>query len=339
MARDGVTIYDIAAHAGVSIATVSRVFNDSPRVSEKTRERIFEISRELGYEPNASARNLARRQTNLVSAVIPMMANYFYMEVLQGVQERIAASDFDLLVYAAPKLEDVDSLLSSALGRGKSAGVLLFSTPLNEDRLHLLNSRSQPVVLVDQFHDAFDSVSIDNLKGGYMATRHLLDCGYRNIGLIMAREESVPACQRAAGYRQALKEAGLPLRKDLVVEIQDCEFHGFTEEGGYQAMQALLQREPKPDAVFAVSDMQALGARRAIEDHGYAIPDDIALIGFDDIMISRYVGLTTLRQPMFDMGTIAMDLLLKRVETPAASVAHTIFSPELVARSSCCTII
>lgn len=338
MARDGVTIYDIAARAGVSIATVSRVFNDSPRVSDKTRERIFSIARELGYAPNASARSLARRQTNLVSAVIPMMASYFYMEVLQGVQQRIAESDFDLLVYAAPKLEDVDGLLSDALTGGKSAGVLLFSTPLNEERMRLLNARSQPVVLVDQFHEQFDSVSIDNRKGGSMATQHLIACGYRRIALIMARRESVPALERAEGYKQALREAGISVCEGLIQEIDDDEFHGYTEEGGYRAMQALLQLENRPDAVFAVSDIQALGARRAIEDHHLSIPHDIALIGFDDIMISRYVGLTTLRQPMFEMGTIAMDLLLRRVEHPEDAAAHTIFSPELVARSSCASI-
>ena len=339
MAREGVTIYDIAARAGVSIATVSRVFNNSPRVSAKTRERIFSISSELGYTPHASARNLARRQSNLVSAIIPMMASYFYMEVLQGVQERIAESDFDLLVYAAPKLEDVDSLLASAMTRGKTAGVLLFSTPLNEERMRLLKSRSQPVVLVDQYHAQFDSVSIDNRKGGYMATQHLVNCGYRQIGLIMARSESVPARERAEGYKCALQDAGMPICEGLIVEITDDEFHGFTEEGGYRAMQKLLDSEQRPDAVFAVSDMQALGARRAIEDRQLRIPEDIGLIGFDDIMISRYVGLTTLRQPMFEMGTIAMDLLLKRVERPEGAAAHTIFSPELIQRSSCCTTI
>ena len=335
MGKDGITIYDIASRANVSIATVSRVFNNNPRVSTATRDRVFLIAKELGYQPNASARNLAKRESTLISAVIPMMTSYFYLEVLQGVHSRIASTRYDLLVYSAPSLEDVDGLLDSALTRGKSAGVLLFSSPLNRDRIKLLNQRVQPIVLVDQFHDDFDSVSIDNKQGGYMATRHLLSCGYRRIGLIMAKADSVPALQRAEGFRAAHQEAGIDVEEQLVMELGDEAFHGYTEEAGYGAMQKLLALENRPEAVFAVSDIQALGAKRAIEDHGLEIAKDIGLLGFDDIMISRYVGLTTLRQPMFEMGQVAVDLLLRRVACADTPVSHTVFSPELVKRNSC----
>lgn len=334
MTNGDITIYDIAAKAKVSIATVSRAFNDSPRVSSKTRDKIFALAKELGYQPNASARNLAKRQSNLVSAVIPMMTSYFYLEVLHGVQTRVAASNYDLLVYSAPRLEDVDGLLESALTSGKSAGLLLFSSPLESDRFAMLKSRAQHVVLVDQHHSEFDSVSIDNEQGGFMAARHLFDQGYRRLALIQANEASVPGRERAIGFRRAHREAGVQIDEQLIVSVGDDDFHGYTEEAGYEAMQHLLTMNPKPDAVFAVSDIKALGAKRAIEEAGLSIPQDIGLIGFDDIMISRYVGLTTIRQPMQEMGERAMEKLLQRMDGNQTEAAHTVFLPELIERSS-----
>ncbi|MEM8487463.1 MAG: LacI family DNA-binding transcriptional regulator [Bacteroidota bacterium] len=334
MAADTITIYDIAAQAKVSIATVSRAFNNSNRVSPKTRDRVFAVAKTLGYHPNALARNLARQQSNLVSAVIPMMTSYFYLEVLQGVQTRIAKTEYDLLVYSAPELEDVEGLLQSALTRGKSEGVLLFSSPMDSGRVEMLKSREQPVVLVDQNHPDFDSVSIDNEEGGFWATEHLLSQGYKRLAMIMANRVSVPAMKRAEGFRIAHQKAGMAVDEQLVVENDDPAFHGYTEEAGYKAMGSLLEHHTPPDAVFATSDIQALGAKRAIEDAGLVVGRDIGLIGFDDIMISRYVGLSTLRQPMFDMGAKAAELLLQRFAEPTAPVTQTVFSPELVERCS-----
>ena len=329
-----ITIYDIAKVAEVSIATVSRAFNNSPRVSERTRERIFAIAKEMGYQPHASARSLAKRQSQLVSAIIPMLTSYFFLEVLQGVQDRIAESDYDLLVYSAPRMEEIDSMFENALSKGRSAGALLFSSPLNPQRIERLKNYQNPVVLVDLYHDEFDSVSIDNEQGGYIAATHLLDRGYRAIGLLSANPDSVPSSQRVAGYRRAHEERGLIPDDRLVIATSDPQFHGFTEEAGYESMMRLLDLNVEIDAVFAVSDIQALGARRAIEDRGLVVPDDIALVGFDDIMISRYVELTTLRQPMYDMGKMATDILLKRIQQEDLPISHTIFSPSLVERTT-----
>ena len=334
MSPKPVTIYDIAAKADVSIATVSRAINDSERISAKTRSRILDIAHELGYQPHASARSLAKRQSNLVSAVIPMMTSYFYLEVLQGIQDLISRSSFDLLVFSAPSLEEVDAVLDHALTKGLSAGVLLFSSPLNEKRLARMRKNSPPLVLVDQYHDGFDSVSIDNELGGYMAVRYLLDCGYRRIGIITAHADSVPSIKRMQGYQKASAAHGLTVDPGLVVSIEDPQFHGYTEEAGYEAMVQLLALENRPDAVFAVSDIQAIGALRAIADRGLKVPDDIVVIGFDDIVISRHIGLTTLRQPMYDMGKRAIEILLQRIESPKMPVNQTVFEPELIERTS-----
>lgn len=332
--KPGITIYDIADKAGVSIATVSRVLNNNPRVSSGTRDRVCTIAKAMGYQPHASARSLAKKQSHLISAVIPMMTSYFYLEVLQGVQDRIAESEFDLLVHAAPQLEDVDEVLDQALSKGRAAGVLLFSSPLTEKRITRMQHSRQPVVLVDRFHKAFDSVSIDNEKGGYMAAEHLFELGYRRLGLITANPESTPSMKRMEGYLRAHKERNIASTPDFIVSESDPQLHGYTEEAGYEGMRKILAREHRPEAVFVVSDIQALGAMRAVEDAGLSVPHDIALVGFDDIIISRYVGLSTLRQPMYDMGKMAMDLLLKRLHMPQTPVKHTVFLPELISRNS-----
>lgn len=330
----GITIYDIAEQAQVSIATVSRVFNDHPRVSASTRERVLAVAGTLGYQPNASAQSLARRRTSLICAVIPMMTNYFFVEVLRGLQDRLAESEFDLMVYSARTLEEVDNQLERALHRGKVAGVMLFSTPLTAEQTHSLRQSEQPLVLVDSFHPDFDSVSIDNEQGGYLATRHLIDQGFERIGLLMANPASVPASERRLGYEKALREVGMPLLPDLVAQSNDLDDHGYTEAAGYETMQRLLQTPHRPNAVFVTSDIQALGALRAVREAGLHAPDDIALIGFDDIMVSRYVGLSTLRQPMYEMGKLAVDKLLMRIEAPEHPTSHTVFSPRLVARQT-----
>lgn len=325
------TIYDIARAAGVSIATVSRVFNNSPRVSEETRGKVETCARELGYVPHPSARSLARRQSHWVAAVIPMMTSYFYLEVLRGVQDRLASSGFDLVVHGAASMETIDDQLANVLQRGRSAGVLLFSTPLDAERLQQLRASRQPVVLVDVYDAALDSVSIDNELGGYMATRHLIEQGFRRIGIITANAASMPSVQRAMGYRRALSEAGLDHDQALVRSSDDPEYHGFTEEAGRTAMASFLEMELPPDAVFAVSDIQALGALQLMRDRGV---EGIGLIGFDDIMISKHVGLSTLRQPMYEMGRVALEKLLRRIEQPDQAVTHTQFNPRLVARAS-----
>jgi len=329
----GVTIYDIAARARVSIATVSRVLNDHARVSEATRARVMAVAEELGYQPHVSAQSLARRKTHVVSAVIPMMTNYFFVEVLRGLQDRLAESEYDLLVYASNTLEDVDTQLDRALHRGRSAGVLLFSMPITEDRVQRLKRSRLPVILLDCMHAEFDSVSVDNEMGGFLATRHFIDQGRRRIGMVMA-SKGAPALERRRGYERALGEARLPLDESLIAMSIEVEEHGYTEQAGYDTMQGLLQRPERPDAVFATSDVQALGAMRALKERGFKVPGDVAVVGFDDIVISKYVGLSTLRQPMRQMGEVAVDHFLNRLQHPEGSVSHTVFSPSLIVRTT-----
>ena len=332
-----VTIYDIAKRADVSIATVSRVLNGHPRVADTTRRKVFRVAERLGYQPHVSAQSLARQNTKLIAAVMPMMTSYFFMEVIRGLQDRLDESNFDLLVYASRSLDKVDGQLSRAVQRGRADGLLLVSTPLTDARARRLKIGASPIVLVDSYHEDFDSVSVDNRKGGYEATKHLTELGHTRIALIMPSPASVPAAERHAGYMDALREAALDVDDTLVIASTDVDHHGYTRSHGYQAMKSLLSRPKaeRPTAVFVAADVLALGALRAAQESGLSIPDDVALIGFDDIATSAYVGLTTLRQPMYDMGKLAIEKLLRRIQEPSMPPSHTIFAPRLVVRDTC----
>lgn len=329
-----VTIYDIAAKAGVSIATVSRVFNDNPRVSEETRCSVLRAANELGYQPHASARSLARRQTETISAIIPMISNYFFAEILKGLQDRMSKSPYDLLVFSAPDLEDVESLLFKALHRGRSAGVMLFSAPLKDETVSRLQKSGQPVVLVDSFHKAFDSISTNNRVGGAAAADFIISSGAQRPAVLAANPKSVPARDRLDGFKERLAEENILLRAEDVLYSQQQVFDGFNEQSGYDGMNELLEKDELPDAVFATSDIQALGALKAIREAGLQSPEDIQVIGFDDLSIASYVGLTTIRQPMHDIGAGAFDLLMARIECPTTPVVHTIYSPSLIERQT-----
>jgi LacI family transcriptional regulator len=327
------TIYDIAERAGVSTATVSRVFNDQSEVADETRSRVMEAAQTLNYQPHASAQSLARQRTHLIAAVVPVLATYFYMGVLRGVQDALASTEFDLLVYTPSHPGEVETQLRRASQRGRSDGLMLLSTAITPDIAEVLESSAQEIVAVDTEHASFESIAVDNEEGGYRATQHLLNLGRTRVAHITTGQpEPPPAAERRAGYERALSEAG---DASPMVARGDKEPFAFSREGGYRAMNDLLGRESAPDAVFAASDMQAIGALQALRDEGKRVPEDVALIGFDDIEISEYVGLSTLRQPLRDFGKLAVEKMVARLDDPERTVSSTVFAPELLIRRTC----
>lgn len=334
----GVTIYDLAREAKVGIGTVSRCLNNHPAVAPETRARVLAVMKRLNYHPHAYAQRLASRRSNTISCIIPYFTNYFFVQVLQGVQDKAGELGIDLILYGVNHPEQADHYLRRSLNRGHVDGVMFFSMKFPESFVTRFQQMQLPLVLVDAMHPQFDSIRVENREGALMAVRHLIGLGHRNIAMINASLQTQPAQARLEGYRAALEEAGIAFVQDRVYVSSIGKQDGFNREAGRASMQELL-RNPKNrreiTAVFVASDVQAIGALEVSRELGVRVPDDIAVVGFDDIELAAHSGLTTMRQPMHEMGELALEKLMARVKDPQARPTLTSFMPELVIRSSC----
>jgi LacI family transcriptional regulator len=329
------TIYDIAREAKVGIGTVSRVFNDHPSVSKETRARILRVANRLSYRPHPYARGLARKRTNSIMAVIPFFTTFFFMEILQGVQSKLSELDCDVILFGVNHPDQVEASLRHHVMRSRVDGLLFFSMRMPDSFVGQFRHYRTPVVLVDAFHEKFDSLTVDNQQGAYVATQHLVSLGHERIGMLGANRESIPARQRLSGFRKAMEDSGLSVERSLVKNSSSLKLDGFTRESGYDVMNQFLALKRKmPTAVFVSSDIQAAGALSAISAAGLRCPEDISIVGFDDIELAGHLGLTTMRQPMYEMGTLAAEILLARLEDPKQDPTHRLFVPNLVIRSS-----
>ena len=324
------TIYDIAREAGVSIATVSRVFNNNGNVSDKTRKKILAIAESMGYHPRAFAQGLARKRSRMITALVPVISNYFFMEVLGGIQDALFEYDYDLNIYNITSTNDQFEQIEYVLKKGMADGYLFISLHLKEPQWKRLKRYQVPITLVDEYDTGFDSVSVDSIEGAYTATRYFVQKGFQRIAMISAYPNAKPSKDRLLGYKRALEDAGRMIDNDLIVTGDDLDRDGFTEKAGYQAMNKLIHMENPPQACFCSSDIQAVGALKAQNDNRLAIP----LISFDDIQIAHYLGLSTMKQPMDEMGKLATHKLIERISDPEKVVSHTVFSPELILRST-----
>lgn len=324
------TIYDIAREAGVSIATVSRVFNNASNVSPKTRDKVLVIANNYGYQPYAMAQGLARKKSRLITVVVPVISNHFFMEVLAGIQDKIASYEYDLNIYNVRLTDDIDEQIEYLIKRGVADGYLLVSIHLTDRKWSELNKLNHNIVLLDEYHPDFDSVSVDSIEGAYLATQHLIAQGFERIAMLTAVVNSKPAQERIKGYSRALQDAGRIVDSSMIVSGDHYSRDGFTERNGYEGMCQILDMHPVPDACFCSSDIQAMGAMKAMNDRGITIP----IMGFDDLRFSEFLGLTSMRQPMYDMGWLALEKLVCRLEDPDKDISHTVFSPELIVRTS-----
>jgi LacI family transcriptional regulator len=264
-------------------------------------------------------------------AVVPVMSNYFFMEILGGIQDKLTQLGYELSIFNVTGTGDgFFEQVEHVIRRRAAEGYLFISIHLNPDQWDKLQKYPVPITLVDEFYDGFDSVSVDNVQGAYTATKTLLDAGYNKVGMISALESSKPIKDRIKGYKLAFEESKKPLDTRLIV-CGDTDYRdGFTERGGYTAMQRMIALHSEVDACFCSSDIQAVGALKAMEDLELSIP----LIGYDDIEISEYIGLSTVRQPMRDMGAIATQTLLDRMKNEGKAISQTIYSPQLILRKS-----
>ncbi len=336
-----VTIYDVAKKAGVGIGTVSRAINNHPHVSTKTREKVFAIIKDLHYQPHAMARSLARKKTNMIAVIVPVFTGYFFLEVLKGVQQALIHDHYDLILYSIDQVERTDQFLKKTLREKRVDGVLLISLKINDQYAQYFNDAKFPIVLVDSYHHSLDSITVQNELGAFNATKKLLDLGHTRIAMIDGQLKSSPAHERLQGYKKALNSRQIPFDENyLILSDMFSGQDGFNRESGFKAMNKLLALgDNRPTAVFISSDIQAAGAIRAIHENNLAVPDDISIIGFDDIEIAEYLGLSTMRQPMYEMGSLAVHKLIARIEGNREHRFEKHFNTQLIIRDSCSELI
>ena len=330
-----VTLSDVAREAGVSVVTVSRVINDTypEKVSEKTRQKVLETVARMNYKPNVMARGLQKGRTFLIGVAIVRVADSFFGEILQGIHDAAAAADLGVLL--GTRRLDIgkdESALRELQSRGVE-GIIYYGTTQDPQTAKYLVAEGLPLVQLCNSHTKLDApyVVVDHFRGAYQATEYLLTLGHKRIAHIGAYQERDPqGLMRLAGYRTALQDHGIEVDESLVVP------GGWTWESGYRAMHQLYRQcQGKVTAIFASSDFEAVGAMRACQEMGIKVPDDIALIGFDDLPFSAWldIPLTTVAQPKEAMGQAAVKSLIDLIE--GRSTPNVMFEPELIVRRSC----
>ena len=327
------TIYDVANEAGVAISTVSRVLNDSSEVSDATRERVLAAIEKLQFRPQRTARTLAQQDTHALAVAMPSFTSLFYVELLKGVKDELREHDIDLLLCNLGSTGPYQTL-HRFLSRGAVDALLLAALPLDEKLERELATLHAPVMLVGSASDSFDSMFWDDALGAEMAVEHFVSQGHEQIAFIAAHPWSYNAERRLTGYRRGLEKAGIAFDPALVVTGETKKHAGFSEEAGYEAMGVLLELSIPITAVCASSDVQAYGAWAALRDAGRDVPGDVALIGYDDLKLSRYLGLSTIDQKMYDVGRRATQRLLQRMREPTEDTVSESVQLDLVVRNS-----
>jgi len=327
-----VTIRDVAERAGVGVGTVSRVLNDHPSVRESTRQRVLQAIEELHYTPNPLARRLSLGKTLTIAVIVPFFTRPSFVERLRGIEYVLADSEYDLILFNVETTARRDEYFHTVPRRERIDGLLIISlSPRDAEVAHFLQA-GVPTVLVDARHPQLNRVVIDDVNGGYMATQHLISLGHRRIGYVSDQLENpfnfVSSRDRYEGYRQALAEAGIRFRPDYHRQGP----HG-REKARTMALELLQLPEP-PTAIFAASDTQAIGVLEACRDMGLRVPEDISVIGYDDIEVAEYLALTTIRQPLFASGVEGVELLLNSIAQTSDTSQQITLPVNLVVRAT-----
>jgi DNA-binding LacI/PurR family transcriptional regulator len=327
------TVKEVANRAGVSTATVSRALSGSAGVSEPLRARIFEAARLLSYRPNRAARNLRVRSSRTVGVLIPDIENPFYTSLVCGIEEVLTKTDFSLLLASYNEDADQETRRLEVFRAEGVCGLVFAASQAPSSLYAELEKEGLALVAISRSPTRLrvDEVTVANRDGAYAATSHLLQLGHRRIAIVNGPTAFTTTRDRQVGYEDALREAGVSIDPDLVAH---CE---FKESAGYFAMERLLDLSAPPTAVFAASNLLTLGALRAIHTRNLAIPEKIAIVGFDDMpwAMSLRPPLTTIAQPAFEAGRTAAELLLARVRQPMLPRRQVVLETRLIVRSSC----
>ncbi|GAB4536048.1 MAG: LacI family DNA-binding transcriptional regulator [Anaerolineae bacterium] len=330
------TLEQIAKLSGVSRSTVSRVINNHPNVRPKVRQRVMQVIAETGYHPNPAARSLASRRSGIIGLVIPravqsLFTDPYFPRLIQGVAQACNVNDYTLSLFLFHTEDEEQKLYPRVLRTRLVDGVIIIASQIGDPLIPELINNCIPFVMVGRPYDLSDVsfVDVDNVVGAYTATSHLIRLGYKRIATITGPQNTTVGLDRRQGYLDALNDRGRSIDEALIVEGD------FTESGGYAAMQRLLPH--RPDAVFIASDTMAFGGLRALREAGLSVPDDVAVVGFDDLPMSALSDppLTTVRQPIRRLGAQAIETLIDILTNGTQPPQRITLSIELVIRSSC----
>jgi LacI family transcriptional regulator len=327
-----VTMRDVARHAGVSIATVSHVINETRPVSDELRDRVLDSMDHLGYQPNTIARALRSKHSNTIGLIVPDGRNPFFAEVAQGIEEVSLEHEYSLILCDSGN--DLGKVLihTKNLSAKRVDGIIFTTSGDDFEDINSLIDENIAVLVIDLDASPIvaDAVLFDNFKGGRLATQHLLELGHRRIACITGPSRQSLRRDREKGYSSALSDAGIPEDKSLVREGD------FQPSSGYYHALDLLNSPDPPSAIFACNDLMAMGALRAAREVGLEVPAQLSIIGFDDIYLSAFTTptLSTIRLPKREMGRLAGQILLRRIQDHTRAVEQTIVDLELIVRES-----
>lgn len=328
------TMKDVADQAGVSVATVSRVINQNGYVSPELEANVKAAMDALNYQPSALARGLRRQETLTVGVLVPQINHMFFGTLTFAIEKTLFDNGYRALICSAEEDHDKEDAYIESLIRQRVDGVILVPTGHSSINVERLLNQNVPLILVDRDLPGIHTISrvlSDNRLGGYLGARHLLQLGHRRIGLISTSNNSEPMIYRLEGFKRAFAEFGLAYDSDIFIA---GTLHQYS--AGYEATRDLLSRPSPPTAIFSFTDVMALGALRAAAEMGVRVPDDLSIIGYDNLEMTAYSSpqLTTIAQPIYQMGEAAAQHLITHMQDPTAAIDRVMIPTSLVIRES-----
>jgi LacI family transcriptional regulator, repressor for deo operon, udp, cdd, tsx, nupC, and nupG len=325
------TIQDVAKEAGVSVATVSRVLNNSPSVSPDTRKNVLAAIKTLNYQPNLLGRNLRRMETRMILVLLPNISNSFYSKIVKGIEDVAHSNGYNIMLCNTNLDKQREKLYLDLLKNRLADGVIFMAPELNKKELNEIGKQFPVVQCCEYIKGANVShVTIDNNQAAKKMVKHLISLGHKRIAMISCKNKFVSTYEREEGYKKALEECGIAPEASLI------KYGDFTFKSGLDAMKQILNASEKPTAVFTISDMMAIGAIKAIKSWGLKVPEDIAVAGFDNVSFASMYdpALTTISQNQYALGCTAMDLLLEIIRKDIKQPQELILDHELILRES-----
>ncbi len=332
------SIYDVAKKAGVGIGTVSRVINNNKNVKNSTRARVQQIIKELDYQPDFFARNLAKKVSKTIGLLIPDIINPIFPEMAKGISDKAFLNDYTVFLSNTDESIEKEAKQVYQLIEKRVDGIIFISTEMcnkDGDYAHYiyLTKKNIPTVLINGSIKDTDIpfVRINELKAGYLATRHMIEKGLKKIAFLGGPENSIPTIEKLKGYKKAFKESNLSIKKEYII----LDKHEI--ENGLKNTTNLLNMKERPEGIITVSDALAIEAIKATQAINIRIPDDIKIIGFDDIKFSESFSpsITTIAQPKYKMGAMALDMLINLIEKKTLPERSVVIEPRLILRDSC----